>query len=130
MDNVSLVTLIGLLTEVATSVSKSFDAVETAAYSVEKFTKNINGILSNVKSVLVEYQREIQADIIIKIAVAIFLLAAAVTLLVEAGEKTDQLAYATGAMLGLMAGLAGLMFVMDKLGTVTNIFKRNRFLVC
>lgn len=124
MDNVSLVTLIGLLTEVATSVSKSFDAVETAAYSVEKFTKNINGILSNVKSVLVEYQREIKADIIIKIAVAIFLLAAAVTLLVEAGEKTDQLAYATGAMLGLMAGLAGLMFVMDKLGTVTGIFKK------
>ena len=124
MDNVSLVTLVGLLMEIATSVSRTFDAVETASYSVSKFTKNINMILTNIKTILIEYQREIQATIIIEIAAAIFLLATAILMLVDAGKDADALAYATGAMLGLMAGMVSLVFVMEKLGTVTSIFKK------
>ena len=74
--------------------------------------ENIQGILSGIRKSLEAYQNNLKASIILKIAVAIGILAASLGLLAYVGDL-GSLAIATGAITALFTELLGAMAILD-----------------
>lgn len=74
---------------------------------------SIIGVLDELGGVLEAYQKNIKSNIIIKIAVAIGILAASVFVLSKVDP--DRLLPAVGALGGLVAGIMGALWMFDKI---------------
>jgi len=84
------------------------------------FLENITGILDNVRGCFEEYQNQLKAGSLMKIAQAIAILAA--SLLVLSFIDADKLGVAVGAITVLFTELIGVMSIIDKLDIKEGLF--------
>ena len=80
--------------------------------TIENFTKQISSILDSVRQTFEAYQTKLKADVLMKIAIAIGILAAA--LFVLSMIDSTKLTYALAAITGLFANLFASMAIFNK----------------
>ena len=103
--------------------------ISTILLSIKKFMgqftgsfENIGEVLESFKGILESYQQDLQAKTLLKIASAIGILA--VSLLILASIKPENMAAAIGAMTILFGELLGSLYLFGKAGKdVTNVIR-------
>lgn len=95
------------------SIKKFFDDAQKSLGNINKTLNGINGILGGVKDVLQAYVLDIQANVILKIAIAVLMLCGSLIALSQI--DADALFNALKAMSALMAELLVITLVMAKL---------------
>lgn len=114
---------LGFLAVLITAVNKTRSVISTI-FSFGRVFHNLNGILVSVRGVLTAYTNDIKANMLIKIATAIAILAA--SLIALSMVKEENLTNALGAMFSLFVELFSAMLIMQKLmagDTAKGVFK-------
>lgn len=88
-----------------------FEAAESLIKTAEGSFDSLSGIFDGLTSTLETMQNSLRADILVKIAIAVGIMALSLTML--AGIPAGDLAKATAAIAGLAAQLVGAMYVMS-----------------
>lgn len=117
----------GMLATLITSVKSWFDSltggveestgglIDSIKDMVGGISENVTGVLDSVRGSLETWQTNIKTDILLKIAVAVVALVAAITVL--ASIDPDRLTDALGALTVLFTELIGAMTLFTKLNT-------------
>lgn len=102
------------------SFSKSFDKIASSFAGINKMVNNVTSILSSVKNVLAEYQKQIKANVLSTIAKSILMIAASLLILALIPEEN-----LTIAIEGLAATCVALVLAMKMLIKETNGIQGN-----
>lgn len=97
------------------------DNFRKTSYQLSNISENVNGILNGTRRCLEAYQLRIKADALIKIAIAVGILAG--SLLVLSSIDGKSLAKGLGALTVVFAELTGVLFAMTKLTAGTGVGK-------
>lgn len=109
----------GSIVKAIKSIKKVFDSVNDTIESAGGITKSISGMFDNVGDTLKVWQESIKADKLIKIGKAIALLAGSLLVisLIDSDKLGSSLSAIGGLMTELMAGLAVLELIQNKIKT-------------
>lgn len=109
----------GSIVKAIKSIKKVFDSVNDTIESAGGITKSISGMFDTVGDTLKVWQESIKADKLIKIGKAIALLAGSLLVisLIDSDKLGSSLSAIGGLMTELMAGLAVLELIQNKIKT-------------
>lgn len=109
----------GSIVKAIKSIKKVFDSVSDTIESAGGITKSISGMFDTVGDTLKVWQESIKADKLIKIGKAIALLAGSLLVisLIDSDKLGSSLSAIGGLMTELMAGLAVLELIQNKIKT-------------
>ena len=117
----------GLFAGILASVMKFFknlgDAVDGGLSKIP-LSEKLTGVLDGIKGVFESWQQSLKADVIIKLAKAIGIVAASLTVL--SLVDSSKLSAAVGAMASIFVELVAAMAVIEKIPTLTKIGNLSR----
>ena len=103
---------------IAIGLTKFINSLSNPLDSLGDIMENVTGILDGVRGCFEEYQNQLKAGTLIKIATAIGILAASIVAI--SLVDSDKLAGSLGAITVMMTELIAAMAVFNKLGGVSN----------